>query len=310
MAAPTGMIGLSAMGDETIAAEVAGHYLLLLADRNALPNHPALHYGGNITGIGSNAIKVPFVGLMGYDEMATGTEGDPVANTGLTDNSVTVTVVQKSIVREPSDIGKIIDKQGFLRRETLALDAVVTGSNVMRSMVANVTDNFSSVIGTSGVNMSFANMLDAVTTLEIAKVEGPYMGILHPVQWGDVRKDIATASGGAIQFYPGSQSLLDAMKGLGYKGSFIGVDWFTTTDVPTAAAGADRAGGVFGRGGVVWADGDVFAEDPINQAVVAGKVLFERQRVVAGGTTKYAAHRYIGVSIGVDAFGVTIATDA
>ena len=66
---------------------------------------------------------------------------------------------------------------------------------------------------------------------------------------------------------------------------------------------------MFGISGVVWCDGDVSVEDPANQAVLAGKVLYERQRVVAGGTTKYASHRYLGVSKGNDSAGVSIITD-
>lgn len=310
MAAPTDMVGLTAIADEVIAAQISGQILLLLADRNALPNHPALRYVGEITGIGSNAIKVPAVGMMGYDLMATGTEGDPVANTALTDSSATITVVQKTKVYEPSDIARIVDRQGFLKREALAMDAVLSGMATQRSMIANITDDFTATVTNSGVDATFAQALDCVTTLEIAKVEGPYMGILHPVQWGDIRKDVATASGGAIQFNAGSQALLDGMKGLGYKGNWIGVDWFTTTDVPTANSAADRAGGVFGNGAVLWADGTPVVDNPLDQYLLAGKVLFERGRVVAGGTTKWASHRYIGVGIGINAAGVSLITDA
>ena len=309
MAAPTNAILIANMADETIAAQVSGSYLRLLADRNALPAHPALYYGGSIVGAGSNAIKVPLIGIDGYDAMATGTEGDPVANTGLTDSSVTVTVVQKTLVREPSDIAKMIDKQGFLRPEQLAMDGVIAGANIFRYLVANVVDDFSGFVGTTTVPAAFTELLDAITALEVAKVEGPFLGMLYPQQWGDVRKDVASVSGGAITFNAGAQALIDAMKGLGYKGSWLGVDLFTTTDTPTANGGADSAGGVFGISGVVLCDGDVSVEDPANQAVLAGKVLYERQRVVAGGTTKYASHRYLGVSKGNDSAGVSIITD-
>lgn len=310
MAAPAAAILLASMADETVAAEVTGSYLRLLADRNALPAHPALHYGGSIVAAGSNALKVPIIGIDGYDAMTTGTEGDPVGNTGLTDSSVTVTVVQKTLVREPSDIAKMIDKQGFLRPEQLAMDGLIAGSNIFRYMVANVTDDFTGFVGTTTIDAAFADFLDAITALEVAKVEGPYLGLVHPQQWGDVRKDVASVSGGAIVFNAGVQALIDAMKGLGYKGSWLGVDWFTTTDCPDANAAADKAGGVFGLGGVCWCDGLVTVEDPSNQAVLAGQVLYERQRVVAGGTTKYASHRYIGVSKANDSAGVSIITDA
>lgn len=310
MAAPTGMIGLTAIADETTSEVAAGNYLLLLADRNALPAHPALMYQGSINGMGSTTKKVPHLGLLGYDIPGTATEGDPAANTSLTDASSTITTVQKTKVYEPSDIAKMIDAQGFLSPEFLALDAVVTGAVLMTSMVANVIDDFTAYVGVSGVDASISDFLDMITTLEIAKVQGPYLFAGHPVQWGDIRKDVVTASGGAIQWNPGSQALIDAMKGIGYQGIYFGVDCFTTAHTPTANAGADRAGGMWGQGGVLWMDGEPPLEDPVNQMLLQGKVLFERGRVVAGGTTKYAQHRYLGVAIGINACGVSLITDA
>lgn len=311
MAAPTDFIGISAFGDELITAQISAQYQLLLADRNALPNHPALMYVGDVRGAGASTIKLSQLGLLGYNLLGTTTEGDPVANTALTDSSSTVQVVQYTKVYEPSDLAKMLDKQGVLKPEFLAVDAMISGSNTMRSLVANVTDDFTATVTTSGVDCSFATLLDGITTLEVAKVEGPFLGLLHPVQWGDVRKDVASSSGGAIQFHQGSsQLLIDGMKALGLKGSWLGVDWFTTTDVPTANSGADRAGGIFGRGAVLWADGTQVVEDSTNQMLVGDKVLFERQRVAAGGTTKYASHRYLGVAIGQNACGVSIITDA
>jgi len=307
MAAPAGATLFASLADETIAAQLAADYDLLLADRNALQAHPALGYRGSIVGAGSNALKVPQIGLLGYDRMGTGTEGDPVANTDITDSAATITVVQKTIVREPSDLAKMVDKYGALRPDMMGMDALMMGTLIFRYMVANVTDDFTATVGTSGAAATFSDLLDSITTLEIAQAVGPFLGILHPKQWGDIRKDVAVNSGGAIQWNSGSQRVIDMMKGLGSQGNWLGVDWVTTTDVPTAT-GSNYAGGVFGTSGVIWMDGEVQVEDSINQHALANKILFERQRVVAGGTTKYATHRYLGVSIGINAAGVSIIT--
>jgi hypothetical protein len=303
-------IVLGSIGDLSTTEVLGGDYLLLLADRNALPNHPALMYVGDVAGRGSNVIKVPHIGLFGYDLAATGTEGVDVANTALTDSSSTVTVVQKSKVYQASDAARIIDAQGLIRMDTFAVDAVATSGATLLSMIANLVDNFATTVGTTTVDATFANFLECIATLEIAKVQGPYLGMFHPRQWADIRADVATASGGAIQFNAGSQALLDAMKGLGLQGSFCGVDVFTTTHVPTANGGADRAGGMFGRGAILWADGTVPVESDPNQMILADKVLFERIRSGRAGLTAYATHRYVGAAEGIDLAGVSLITDA
>lgn len=300
------------IGDLTTAEVLSTKYLLLLADRNALPAHPAIQLGyqGDVAGRGSNVIKVPHIGIFGYDIMATGTEGAATANTALTDGSSTITVVQKDKVYEYSDLARMIDATGIVRPDVFAVDAVVSASATLLDMLANLMDNFSSTTGSTGVDATFANFLDAITALEVAKVVGPYLAVLHPTQWGDIRKDVAASTGGAIQWNTGSQALLDQMKGLGSKGKFLDVDVFTTTRVPSANAGADRGGGMFGAGAIVWADGTQAADwnDP-NRLTLADKVIFERIRTGRAGLNALLSRRFAGMSEGLDAAGVSIITD-
>ncbi len=313
MPVPSNTVVYSGFGDMLVTETAASTYLLLLADRNALPAHPALLYVGNVAGSGSNVKKLSHVGLMGYDLMGAETEADDVTNTGLSDGSTSITVADRVKRYEASDLTRMVDGQGVLRGDVLAMDALITASADMAYLVANLVDGFTAntAVGSSGVNASFANFLDAITTLEVAKVQGPYLAMLHPQQWGDIRNDVAANSGGAIQFNAGSQALIDAMKGLGLKGEFAGVTVFTSAHIPTANAGADRAGGMWGRGGVVWADGTPVADDPSNQTLIPGaNVLFERIRANSGTRTAFQSKHPVGVSIGIDACGVSIITDA
>lgn len=301
------------IGDLSTVEVLSTKYLLLLADRNALPNHPAitLGYQGDVAGKGSSVIKVPHAGIFGYDILATGTEGSDTANTALTDGSSTITVVQKDKVYEYSDLVRMIDATGIVRPDVFAVDAVVSAGATMLDMLANLVDNFSATVGTTTVDATIRNFLDAITTLEIAKVVGPYLSILHPVQWGDIRADVATASGGAIQFNSGNEALLNGMKGLGYKGRYLDVDVFTTTRVPTANAAADRAGGMFGAGATVWADGTQAMDmADSNRMVLADKVIFERIRSGRAGLTALLSRKFVGMSEGLDAAGVSVITDA
>lgn len=295
------------IGDLTTAEALSTEYLLLLADRNALPNHPALVYVGDIIGRGSNVLKVPHIGLMGYDLLASTNDGTAVANSALTDGSSTVTIAKYSKSYEASDLAKMV--QGNLLSPALfAQDAVVSGALTLTSLVANLVDNFATVKGASGVDATYTNFLDALTALEIAKVQGPYMAVLHNTQWGDIRLDIAN-SAGTVSLVPPSQEAL-TVRGPGYQGQLFGCDVFTSSFVPTCNGGADRGGGIFGRGAILWGDGSFQPEGDVNQMIVAGKVLFERARTAKAGLTAYVSHRYLGAAEGIDTCGVSLITDA
>lgn len=303
---------LSSAGDLVVAAALSNKFLLLLADRNALPAHPAIvaGYAGSVSGRGSAVLKVSHAGLMGYDLLVSGTDGSSVANTALTDGSSTITVTPWVKVYERSDLMAGL-RGDLLGQDMFALDAAVSASATQLSAVANLVDNFSTTVGSTGVNASFANFLEAIALLEIAKVQGPYLGILHPRQWADIRADVATASGGAIQFNAGSQAVIDRMKGLGSQGVFCGVDVWTSAHVPTANAGADRAGGIFGAGAIVWADMEIPVEPSLDAiALGGGKVLFERDRTARSNLTAWVSTMYFGASEGIDAAGVSVITDA
>lgn len=306
--------------DQLTVEILSTEYMLLLASRDALDNHPALMYIGDVFGQGSKVIKLSSVGLMGYDRPVAGTEGSAASNTALADASYQVTVGWYPKVYEASDLARLVDRLGAISPEMLARDAIASKAVKMTDLIANVTDDFTTVQGTSGTNASWTDILDAAGTLNIANVPGPYMALLHPRQIQDIKNAIATATG-TIQWLEASAAQM-AVRGETFQGNLFGVDMFKSTLVPTANAGADRAGGMWGNGGVLWADCSVQATEPgqvvlgeqaiqVGQSVMrAGKVLFERDRNSAAGLTKFVSHFYVGVTKGDDARGVSIITDA
>jgi hypothetical protein len=134
------------------------------------------------------------------------------------------------------------------------------------------------------------------------------MFVGHTQQLGDLRTAMSTV-GGAIQWYLPSQQLLP-IRGGGYRGRYMGVDLFASPQVPTANAGADRAGGMFVRGAVLWADMSVEMDSDLNQIVIGNKVLFERARTAKSRLTDFVSSVYFGVSKGIDLLGVSVITDA
>lgn len=301
------------LADQRTTETLSGDYLMLVADRAALPNHTAIIYVGDMYGTGSTSKKLSHLGLMAYDLPGAIGEGALIGNTAFTDGSTLIAVAGYSKGYERGDVAKFTDSLGILNAETFAQDA--TGSAAMRltNLVANVADDFTNVVGASGVDLTLANFVAAVNLLEINSqasfAEGEVLSILHPVQIGDLRSAVTTASGGAVQWYPPSQALLP-IRGAGDRGRFMGVDLFSSSQVPTANAGADRAGSMFARGAVIWADMSVDGENDSNTIVIGGKVLFERARTAKARLTAYVMSCYLGASKALDLLGVGLTTDA
>jgi hypothetical protein len=104
-----------------------------------------------------------------------------------------------------------------------------------------------------------------------------------------------------------------AAKGQGFAGSFMGVDIYKSSKVPTANAGADRAGAMMGYGAVGMAEGSVRPIAALGGALQfhAGTVIaVEYERDSSKALTAITGNAYFGVSILQDAMGVSIITDA
>lgn len=298
------------IADLRTAEALSAEFLFQYAAREALPQHPALFYAGDCKGAGSIVKKIPVVGLLGYDLLAATGDGSSVGNTALTDTSVTVTVGRYSKSYERSDLARLQDALGILRAEMFAMDAIASQAATLVSLIANVADDFTQYVGTTTQNLTAAQFLSGIALLEIGNVAPPYLSILHPRQVGDLREDLAAATAGALQWMNATQRQIELL-GNGYRGQFGGVDLFSSSHVPTANAGADRAGSIFGFGGIAWADGSVPDEGDPNQLLIGdGKVLIERARTAKAGLTAWVSHANMGASKGLDAGGISVITDA
>ena len=307
---------LAGIANLVMAEILNGLMLQQLADRNALPNHEALIYVGDAKFTGSKTWKISHSDLEGFNKLTQTAEGAAVANTVLNPGASTVTVARFSKAYSVSDTAKFIS--GKLSPERFAVDAVIASERTLVDLVADTVDGFAATAGTSGVNFAADDLMEAIALLEIGSVQGQLMFLGHGRQFADLRSDLANASGGALQWHPPVQEQLAAANGRGYRGRFLDVDMFSSNEVKTANAGADYAGGLFGRGAVL--HGDMTLESESDDQLLlgssegvggrSGKVLFERERSATTAETKYVTHRHLGASIGIDEAGVTIITDA
>lgn len=299
------------LGDLRLTEELAAEVQLLLADRNALGMHPALMYLGDCGGAPSLTKKLSQVGWNGYDAMSDVAEGASVTNTALTDSSVTVTVSRRAKSYIHSDHALFTDIQGLLSRPSFARDAAISAQMKLTNLIALLVDDFSTTAGPgTGVNADVETLIEAGILLNIANapVEQGILAMLHTRQWGDVQLDIATAVAGAIQWMEATQEQI-AIRGNGFKGTLFGMDIFTSNQVQTANAGADRAGGVFTRGAVAWADATPQPDGNPKKTII-DKILLAEDYEVGSGETTTVQNYYCGVTEAIDECGVTYISDA
>ena len=296
-------------GSARLAAILAKEIELTLADRASLHKHASIKFMGNIVGSGSNVIQTPIVGLDGYDTMSSPADGAAVSNTALTETNANITVARRALQYSISDLANLTDSVG-LNVQRLAQSMVGSAQMTFQSLLCDVTDGFTSTVGTSGVDMTVDDFFSAQFTLTLASVPGPYICILHPRQLADLQSSLR-AEAGPNQYVAATQDMLN-IKGQGFSGMFNGVDIFVSSKVPTANAGADRAGGMFGYGAVGYAEGSPFAITGAGGIVApAGTpIVVEFERDASSALTKIIGNYYVGVAKLQDSMGVSIITDA
>lgn len=307
--------------DQRLSEIITQDYLLLAADRNALPNHPALYYAGDFAGSGAgvgatgSVRKVPILGLAGYDLPTTVAEGAAIVPQRVTDQQFTINVARGGKSYQPSDEVRFTDPLGVYNTAQFAADAMAAHMLRMTNGIAALVGGFGTSQSTTGVDLTVAVFLAAIADLERVSqgsfAPGEVMCVLHGQQVGDLRTSFGTATAGALQWAPVAQTM-QVIRGNGYRTQLFGVDLFASAYVPSANAGADRAGGMFCKGGIAWADMTPTA-DTADQAVIGNKILFERSRDGAAGLTSYISASWQGFTRGYDTaphqMGVSIISD-
>jgi hypothetical protein len=296
-------------GNARVAAVLAQEIQLKLADRASLHNNPAIVNFGNMAGRGSAALQVPVIGLDGSDLLASASDGAVVANTTLTSTAATLTIGRYALRYDFTDLAGLTDSIG-LNAQRLAESMVGSTLMAFQSALCDVIDGFTATAGSTGVDMSVDDFYSAQFALTLASVPGPYIAVLHPRQLADFQSSLR-AEYGATQFVQATQDMLN-IKGQGMAGVFNGVEIYVSSKVPTANAGADRAGAMFGRGAVGYVEGSPFpiVGAPGVVTPAGSPVVVEFDRIIGGGTTSILASYYLGIGKLQDSMGVSLITDA
>ena len=294
----------SGIGDLVAGEVLASEFMLLLADRDSsILTHPALFHA-TASSPTSTVVRVPHLGLGGYDLLTATTPGSEVANTAFSDGSTDVTIAMRAKRYTTDDLAKYI-ADGKLDPAMFARDAAISVAQTLINLLANTGDSFTNTVGSSGVNLSWSDIVDGKTTLGVNKASGPILGVLHAQQWGDLEQDSLSAGVLPAQTMGGViNSGLDQ-----YKGNWSGVDFYVSSHVPLANSSADRAGFLCTRGGLAWADAQMPSEGDPNM-VSLGRARFERARQGTYIATSYIVSYAAGCSRALNSAGVSVISDS
>jgi len=202
---------------------------------------PALCDFYDLAGEASNGVKIPKADKFTAAAVAEGTE---LTNTALTSASVTITASEIGIQATITDVLELSDIPAAHGARLRQLGRAL-GDKLDVDITA-LLGGFSTVVGSTTVNIALSNLLDAIYNLEVndASGLGSLVSVLHPRQTADLRTELEAD---AASLYVGKSDTSIMKAQAGYFGSWFGIDIFQSSNVPTVNAGEDRGGGVFVR---------------------------------------------------------------
>jgi N4-gp56 family major capsid protein len=204
---------------------------------------PPLLQHHDLAGDASKAYKFPKADKFTAAGVAEGTE---LLNTALTTTSVTITAAEVGIQATVTDVLEVSDIPAAHGARLRQLGRAM--ADKLDVDICALFAGFSNAVGGTGVNLSVANILDAIFTLENADAAslGQIVGVLHPRQAADIREAIDAESGQAYSGVAGARAAqLGPAPGPGFFGAWLGIPFWMSTNVPTVALGADRSGAIF-----------------------------------------------------------------
>lgn len=195
----------------------------------------------SLAGKPSNTAKFPRWPALTAASVA---ETADLANTNIATTSVTATVGEVGITiavtdaLQEDDILSGLAEYGAQGGKALA--------DKMDADSASLLSGFSNTTGVTTGGLTVDTFLSAIGALEARDAARPFVSVLHPVQWNQLAKDIASST---ATIHSNNTDMQVGTKP-GYVGNWFGVDIFQSTNVPTNTRSATAVydGAIFTRG--------------------------------------------------------------
>lgn len=200
------------------------------------------------------------VGTVPEDGAAVDTEFDATEATDLTANELettdaTFSVVEYGLLREPSDTA--MEDATLITVQDIIANAAGILADAMNDDACALFASLSNSSGSTGVDLSVANVNDALYALARRGAKGELVGIFDNIQVEDFSNALEAQSSN-IAVYAGAVDRIqnvsaDPMQGRnveGYALSYKGVPIYRQGLTDTANTGADVVGAIFVRGDI------------------------------------------------------------
>lgn len=290
----------SLVGDLRLQQMISQEIKLLLTDARNLRNTPFLDFVGSINGMGSDTIRVRKAGLDGYDSFSSftgATEDDAVGESTLVDGHADIVVKRQALMYKITDLANMTGMGQDIDPFRIAESISKSYELLFAELTASTVAGFTASVSNAGA-LAIDDFIEAFQTLELAAAgkgaPGPYVALLHPEQWQDLQADIRSEQNNALAFAPASFEAMSA-KGPGYKGSYLGVDIYTSSHITDSAG--QHVGALWAPGAIGFATGKPAALVGAAESMDMGDVLIEMDRDSTRALTNIVGHCYLGMGV-------------
>ncbi len=214
---------------ELVAAEIVSRLVIDAAYAEA--TMPPLVRVADISGESTMTVEFPKWPLLTATDL---TEATDMSNTAVNTTSTSLIADEAGIMITITDMLLNSSVLGGLEPYAAELGKALA-NKIDIDLLSKVSD-FTNAAGSTGVDMTESDFLEAIYTLEANNAKGPFIAVLHPIQVSDLRTALAVTTG-AIWSGPSAPS-----EDIGAFASLYGVDVFQSTNCASVNTDADRQG--------------------------------------------------------------------
>ena len=195
----------------------------------------------SLVGVASDTMRFPKAPNIAATSVADGTD---LTNTAYSPSNVPTTVAEIGVMFTVTDFNLA---STFIDMSQYAFDAGGALGEKITTDLAGLAGGFSNTTGTSTADLTEQQFRDAITALRARKVRNRLVGALHDQQENDLIGSIGSTVSAAATTGTSPREVTNDMRatGDGDLGTLFGVMLATNALIPTANAGADRAGGIW-----------------------------------------------------------------